>query len=113
MLTTGRILYHYHTCTMTGKTRGLNELAPECLVEICPADAENLGIKDEERVRVISRRGEILAKTKVSSRSPEGCIFIPFHFAEAAANRLTHSFALDPVSKIPEFKVCAVKVQKI
>jgi len=113
MLTTGRILYHYHTCTMTGKTRGLNELAPECLVEICPADAENLGIKDEERVRVISRRGEILAKAKVSSRSPEGCIFIPFHFAEAAANRLTHSFALDPVSKIPELKVCAVKVQKI
>jgi formate dehydrogenase alpha subunit len=113
VLTTGRILYHYHTSTMTGKTRGLNELASECLVEICPADAENMGIQDEERVRVTSRRGEILAKAKVSSRSPQGCIFIPFHFAEAAANRLTHSFALDPVSKIPELKVCAVKIQKI
>jgi len=112
MLTTGRILYHYHTSTMTRKTKGLNELAGECLVEISPGDANLLGLVDGDWVRVISRRGEIQARVKVTSRSPKGCLFIPFHFAEAAVNRLTHA-ALDPVSKIPEFKVCAVRVEKI
>jgi len=112
MLTTGRILYQYHTSSMTGKTKGLVRLAPECLVEISPADAQELGIEDGKPIRVVSRRGDIQAKAKVTPRSPQGCVFIPFHFAEAAANRLTHA-ALDPVSKIPELKVCAVRIEKI
>lgn len=112
-LTTGRVLYQYHTRTMTDKTEGLNELAPECLIEISAADAEELGIKDGEMIEIISRRGSIQAKAKLTDRIIKGCIFVPFHFAEAAANKLTHSFALDPVSKIPELKVCAVKVKKV
>jgi predicted molibdopterin-dependent oxidoreductase YjgC len=112
ILTTGRILYQYHTSTMTRRTRGLNELAPECLVEISPGDAEALKIHDGNIVRVLSRRGEIQAKARVTDRSPLGTIFIPFHFAEAAANKLTNA-ALDPVSKIPEFKVCAVRVEAL
>ncbi len=112
ILTTGRILYQYHASSMTGKTKGLVRLAPECLVEISPADAQALGIEDGKPIRVLSRRGDIQAKAKVTPRSPKGCVFIPFHFAEAAANRLTHA-ALDPVSKIPELKVCAVRIEKI
>jgi len=81
-------------------------------VEISPADAKDLGVEDGNWIRVVSRRGEIQAKAKVTPRSLQGCVFIPFHFAEAAANRLTHA-ALDPVSKIPELKVCAVRIEKI
>ncbi len=112
VLTTGRILYQYHASSMTGRTRGLVQLAPECLVELSPADARDLGVEDGSFVRVASRRGEIRARAKVTARSPKGCVFVPFHFAEAAANRLTHA-ALDPISKIPEFKACAVRVEKI
>jgi len=112
ILTTGRILYHYHTGTMTRRIKGLHELAPECLVEISPEDASLWGLEDGDRVRVVSRRGAMEAKTKVTSRSPAGCIFIPFHFAEAAVNQLTLA-TLDPVAKIPGFKVCAVNIRKV
>jgi formate dehydrogenase major subunit len=110
-LTTGRNLYQYHTGTMTMKTEGLNERAPGTYVEISPQDAVKLDLIDGQKVKVASRRGEIEADVKVSDKAVNGTVFLPFHFADAAANRLTNS-ALDPVSKIPEFKVCAVKVFK-
>ncbi len=111
-LTTGRLLYHYHTGTMTRKVDGLNERAPENYVEVSPNDAEKYGLSSGDMVEVSSRRGRISAKTKISSTAVDGTVFIPFHFAESAVNRLTNA-ALDPVSKIPEFKVCAVKLEKV
>ncbi len=111
-LTTGRMYYHFHTRSMTGRSKGLNELVPEAYVEINPADVQSLEVEEGEKVSVSSRRGEIEIKTKVTDRVPEGTIFIPFHFAEAAANRLTNS-ALDPIAKIPELKVAAVKVERL
>ena len=110
-LTTGRLLFQYHTGTMTMKTDGLNEIAPESFVEISPADADNLGVEDGSMVEIASRRGQINAKVKISLKAVDGTVFIPFHYAKAAANKLTHA-ALDPVSGIPELKVCAVKVTK-
>ncbi len=110
-LTTGRLLYQYHTGTMTMKSAGLNTCAPDCFVEISPADAERYQLKEGDAVDVISRRGQIRANISISPKAVDGTIFIPFHFARAAANRLTNS-ALDPVSGIPEYKVCAVKISR-
>jgi formate dehydrogenase alpha subunit len=110
-LTTGRVLYHYHTGTMTRRTEGLNERSPESFVELAREDAEKFGIQDESLVNVASRRGVITVRVKISDMAVAGTVFIPFHFAEAAANRLTNA-ALDPVSNIPEYKVCAVKLSK-
>lgn len=110
-LTTGRVLYQYHTGTMSMKSPGLNEKAPECFVEISPQDARRYDLEDGTCLNVRSRRGEITAKTKISHMAVEGTLFIPFHYAEAAANRLTNP-ALDPTAKIPEFKVCAVQIEK-
>jgi len=110
-LTTGRLLYHYHTGTMSRKAKGLVEKAPECQVEISDLDAANYGITPGDLVRVKTRRGEITAKAQISPKAVPGTVFVPFHYAEAAANRLTNA-ALDPVSKIPEYKVCAVQIEK-
>jgi len=110
-LTTGRLLYHYHTGTMTRKSEGLNERAPENFIEISAADASSLGISNGDMTKVSSRRGQVKASVVVSSKMSVGTVFMPFHFAENAANNLTNP-ALDPVSKIPEFKVCAIKVEK-
>jgi formate dehydrogenase alpha subunit len=111
VLTTGRSLYHFHTGTMTRKVEGLNVLKREGTVEINPEDASELGIIDGEMVKVISRRGEVVAKAKVTEVSPVGVVFMTFHFAESPANLLTNP-ALDPVAKIPEYKVCAVRVER-
>jgi len=110
-LTTGRVLYQYHTGTMTMKSAGLNERAPHCFVEISPQDAAAYELSDGDIAAVSSRRGEIQAVVRISDVAVPGTIFIPFHFAEAAANRLTNA-SLDPVSGIPEFKVCAVRLAK-
>lgn len=110
-LTTGRLLYQYHTGTMSRKSEGLNEMATECFVEISSSDAGRYDVKESENLKISSRRGEIRAKAKISPKAVEGTIFIPFHFAEAAANRLTNA-ALDPTAKIPEYKVCAVRIEK-
>jgi len=110
-LTTGRVLYHYHTGTMTMKTTGLNEIAPECFVEISPQDANAYAVQHGAVVTIASRRGSIQARVQVSPKAVSGTVFLPFHYAKAAANRLTNA-ALDPVSGIPEFKVCAVKLEK-
>ncbi len=110
-LTTGRVLQQYHTGTMTMKSEGINIRAPENFVEISPADAKKFSFEDGSLAKIISRRGDISAKVKISSTAVDGTVFIPFHFAQSAANKLTNA-ALDPVSKIPEYKVCAVKMAK-
>ena len=110
LLSTGRVLYHYHTGTMTTRALGLSERYPESLVEINPADADKLGISEGQKVKVTSRRGTVEAKARITKKSAEGAIFMNFHFAEVAVNLLTNP-ALDPVGKIPEYKVCAVKVE--
>jgi len=97
---------------MTGRSKGLDTIYPESIVEINPEDAMKLNIKDREIVRVISRRGEIEIKANITERTQPGVLFITFHFAESNANILTIS-ALDEVSKIPELKVCAVAIKKL
>jgi len=112
LLTTGRVLYHYHT-VISRKSKGLSEIYPEGVIEINPEDAQRLGIKpDNGLVEVSSRRGKVQVKSKVSDNLPRGVVFMTFHFKEAAANLLTID-ALDPVAKIPEFKVCAVQIRKL
>ena len=111
-LTTGRIMFHFHTGTMTRRTALLNREVPTGYVEINPGDARALDIADGKQVSVRSRRGAIEIKARVTERVPKGVIFIPFHFAECAANVLTNT-ALDPEAKIPELKVCAARVEKM
>ncbi len=111
-LTTGRAFVHYHSGTMTRVSPTLHREMETGYVEISPTDAKNLGIKNGERIKVSSRRGEIQIKAKVSRKVNRGVVFIPFHFAEAAANMLTNP-VYDPVAKIPEYKACAVKVEKL
>lgn len=112
-LTTGRVLHHFHSRTMTGRVAGLEELVPEAYVEIHPTDAAALGIADGERVRVSSRRGAIELAARVTERAQPGTVFIPFHFGEAAANVLTPGEPLDPVARMPALKACAVRVERI
>jgi formate dehydrogenase alpha subunit len=111
ILTTGRTMFHYHTGTMTRKTELLNYEVPTGYMELNPVDAEKLHIVNGEKVNVNSRRGHIEIGAKVTERVPEGTVFIPFHFAECAANMLTNP-VLDPDAKIPVLKVCAVNVTK-
>ncbi|MBL8090484.1 MAG: formate dehydrogenase subunit alpha [Anaerolineales bacterium] len=108
ILTTGRLLEHWHGGTMT-RNSALNEAYPEARVEIHPADAEIHGIRNGDPVKVSSRRGEIVVRATVTEKTSIGVVFLPWHFAEAAANLLTND-ALDPQAKIPEFKACAVQV---
>jgi formate dehydrogenase alpha subunit len=110
ILSTGRVLYHYHTGTMTRLSKGALERCPESLVEIHPLDAAKLGVADGQMVKVTSRRGTVQVKAKVTTRSDRGMIFMNFHFHEAAVNLLTNP-ALDPIGKTPEYKVCAVRVE--
>jgi formate dehydrogenase alpha subunit len=112
ILTTGRSIFQYHTGTMTRKVKGLNVMRSEELVKINPTDAENLGITGGETVKIISRRGEITAKAKIHEGSPPGVVFMTFHFSESPTNVLTNK-SLDPAAKIPEYKVTAVRVEKI
>jgi len=112
MLTTGCVLYHWHGGEMTRRAAGLDAISPEARVEISPEDAQRIAISDGDQIKVTSRRGEIVAQAWVTDRAQEGVVFIPFHFSEAAANLLTNP-ALDPIAKIPEYKVCAVKVEPV
>ena len=112
MLTTGRVLYHYHGASMTGRSEGMLFRYPKGYMELSQKDAERLGLADGQVARVSSRRGEIEIPVCITACVEPGTVFIPFHFSEMAANRLTHS-KLDPVGKIPEYKVCAVKVEPI
>ncbi|MEX2147530.1 MAG: formate dehydrogenase subunit alpha [Candidatus Rokuibacteriota bacterium] len=111
-LTTGRVLEHYHGGSMTRRVAGLHALVPEPLVEVHPADGAAAGIADHEPVRVTSRRGSISVRARFTDGIARGTVFMAFHFAEAAANELTIG-VLDPVAKIPEYKVCAVRLQPL
>ena len=110
ILTTGRIMFHFHTGTMSRRAEKLNQEVAEAYIEIHPDDARKVGLNGGKKVKVSSRRGEIELAARVTDRIKSGVVFIPFHFAEAAANALTNS-AFDPIAKIPEYKVCAVKVE--
>ena len=97
---------------MTRRVKPINAVSPEAYVEINPEDAKRLAIVDGKQVKVSSRRGSIMVKARVSKWPNAGVVFIPFHFKEAAANVLTSSTSLDPLSKIPSFKVSAVRIEK-
>lgn len=112
LMTTGRIQHHYHTGTMTRRSWALDLEYPHGFIEINPADAESLGIKDNNKVRVASKRGEIETVALITDRIKPGVVFMPFHFGETPVNRLT-SRNLDPVSEIPELKVCAVRIEGV
>ena len=110
-MTTGRVLYHYHTGTMTRKTKGLNNLSgPHAMISV--EDAEFINVKNGEAIKITTRRGSITTKAFITKRIPKGTISVPFHFLEAPANVLTNN-ALDPISKIPEFKVAACRLEKV
>ena len=108
ILSTGRVLYHWHGGTMTRRSV-LDEICPEALLEMHPSDALKEGLSDNQMIRVSSPRGEISLKLKISGRSPEGVLFIPIHFAEASVNKLTNDLR-DPEAKIPDYKICSVQV---
>ncbi|HEY3066762.1 MAG TPA: formate dehydrogenase subunit alpha [Methylomirabilota bacterium] len=113
LLNTGRLLYHWHGGTLTRRVQGLLELAPRLEIAIHPADARRLGVETGARIRVASRRGELTGHARVTEAVRPGALFVPFvKLGESAANFLTNS-AFDPGSKIPEYKVCAVRVERI
>jgi formate dehydrogenase major subunit len=112
VLSTGRILYHWHGGTLSRRSPGLESLAPEAEVEVAPADARQLGIEEGAPVRVRSRRDEVVVRAHITDRSPPGTVFMTFHYAEAAANLLTAA-NVDPVAKIPEYKVSAVHLEPV
>jgi predicted molibdopterin-dependent oxidoreductase YjgC len=111
ILTTGRLLYHYHSGTMTRRSEPLNWREPQGYAEINAADADAIDLQDNTMVVIESRRGKVHTRAKISSRVPPGTVFLAFHWREAPANMLTQDFALDPVSKIPEYKVCAIRLE--
>jgi anaerobic selenocysteine-containing dehydrogenase len=108
ILTTGRLLEHWHGGTLTRHSK-LDNLYPSARIEINPADAARMTIEDGQVVRVSSRRGTVVLRVWVTERTTVGVVFIPMHFHEAAANLLTID-ALDPLAKIPEYKACAVRI---
>ncbi len=112
ILTTGRNLYQYHSGSMTRRVKTIEKHAGEPYIEISKEDAGILDIKEKEEVAVSSRRGTIRIKARITTKVPKGVVFVPMHYHEAAANVLTND-ALDAQVKIPEFKVCAVKIAKI
>jgi formate dehydrogenase alpha subunit len=112
LLTTGRYFPHYHTGTMTRNSPSLHAEMPEGFIEINPEDAARLGVKDRGSVKLVSRRGEVVTKARITRQVEPGTIFMSFHFMEANANVLTNP-ALDPICKIPEYKVCAIRVESL
>lgn len=112
VLSTGRVLYHWHGGTMTRRSKGLMEVYNRPLIEVNPGDSASLGLNGKKRVKVTSRRGSIEAEAWITDRVPPGMIYANFHFPSAGANELTIA-ALDPIAKIPEYKVCAVRVEPV
>jgi len=112
VLSTGRRLYHYHTRTQTGRCQGLNDLLGEETADISLQDARNMGIQSNERIKVKSRRGEVMVKARVTPEVPPGMVWMAFHFREACANWLTNA-VFDPVSWTAEYKACAVQIEKL
>ncbi len=121
IMSTGRVLYHWHGGQMTRRVEGIMKVYGESLVEVNPDDAATLGLNSstgseqgsgENRIRLTSRHGSIESKALITERVPPGMVYANFHFPEASANELTHA-SLDPVAKIPEYKVTAVRVEKV
>lgn len=112
LLSTGRVLYHWHGGEMTRRAKGLLEVYSQSLIELNPQDAAQLGLQEAQKVRVSSRRGTIEAEAWVTDRVPPGMVYANFHFPDVPANSLTIA-ALDPIAKIPEYKVCAVKLELV
>ena len=112
ILMTGRILYQYNAAAMTSRAPGLMEIAGEGFIEINYKDADRLGLANKEKVRVTSRRGSITATARVGRKVSEGETWMPFHFPDSPVNMITNA-ALDDFARIPEYKVCAVRVEKI
>jgi formate dehydrogenase major subunit len=110
VLTTGRQLEHWHTGSMTRRSSVLDDLEPEAVAYVSSVDLRRLGLKAGDPIRVATRRGAIELKARVDGAMPSGLIFIPFAYAEAAANVLTNP-QLDPFGKIPEFKFCAARLE--
>jgi predicted molibdopterin-dependent oxidoreductase YjgC len=113
VLSTGRVLYHFHSGTMTRRSRPLAWREPGGYVEVNEMDAEAAGLQEDDRVIIKSRRGSVQATLKISENVQPGTIFLAFHWREAPANILTQDFALDPVAKIPEYKISAVRLEKV
>lgn len=111
LLTTGRMLYHYNTRAMTGRTEGLNEICNESYIEVNEEDAAALGISHGDKVTVTSRRGEITSTARVGKKISPGEAFMTFHFADGNVNRVTNA-ALDDLARIPEYKACAIRIGK-
>ncbi len=112
ILTTGRNLFQYHTATMTGRSRSIKEFKPEDTLRINPEDAQALGVADGDKVKVASRRGEIEVKAEATDTVAKGVVFMTFHYGDSPVNKLTNC-VVDPIAKIPELKVSAVKVEKV
>lgn len=113
ILSTGRIIFHYHNSNMTGKSKILGNEISKSFVEINPKDALKLGISNQEMVKIITRHGEIETKVKITSKITHGIIFLPIHFLDGKPNLLTNSKVLDPSTKMPELKALAAKIEKI
>src|SRR6266446_3768781 len=111
VMNTGRQLYHWHTGTMTRRASGLDAREPTPIVEIHPADAKDIGVREGELVRLTSRRNSMVSAARITERVARGQVFVPFHFREAAANLLTNP-VLDPYAKMAELKVCAVRLER-
>ncbi len=112
ILSTGRVLYHYHTATMTRRSEPLKWREPGGYIEINAVDAADAGLDNDTPITVTSRRGQVRTRARISEGVPPGTVFLAFHWSESPANVLTQDFKLDPVAKIPEYKVCAVRVDK-
>ena len=112
MLNSGRLLYHYHTATMTRRTKALRDFIDEAFIELNPSDAKKYGLTDGGKVRRESRRGELETMVRISDTVLEGEVFMPWHFTESQVNRLTRD-ELDPYSRIAPFKLSAVRIRKI
>ena len=112
ILTTGRRREHYNCGSMTRRSSGIMWVWPEEAIEISPADAGELGILDGETVLVKSRRGEVKTKARVTAKSLRGVAFLSFHYRDVLTNLLTNA-ALDPQAKTPEYKACAIRIEKI
>ena len=110
ILTTGRMLEHWHTGAMTRRAGTLDALEPEAVASLSPRDIERLQLEPGKLIRVSTRRGSITLRARLDREVADGTVFIPFCFTEAAANLLTNS-ELDPFGKIPEFKFCAARVE--
>jgi formate dehydrogenase major subunit/formate dehydrogenase alpha subunit len=111
ILTTGRVLYHWHGGELSRRAKGLLEIYPESLVEISAQDAAKIGLEGDRLLRLRSRRGEVIARPIITERVAPGVLFGNFHFpGQYNINNLTIA-AVDPVAKIPEYKVCAVSIE--